>query len=177
MRAKVEAQGRRLITFAVEADVGFDRPADIERFADALAEQITELAAQFDSGGAGRATGCSSAATRSPLQRRTQPSSRRFESKVVVEAPRDLVWRAITEPDRIACWFGWDYDGLESEIKYIFVDHAGQELPRLLDLDDGDDRQTIELIEDGPRSSGWCGPGRSRERTGATSTRTSGRAG
>jgi uncharacterized protein YndB with AHSA1/START domain len=75
-----------------------------------------------------------------------------FRVEVVVEAPRDLVWRAITEPDRIARWFGWDYDGLESEIQYIFVDHAVQEPPRLLDLDDGEDRQTIELVEDGPRT-------------------------
>ena len=38
------------MTFAIEADVGFERPADIERFADALAERIAELAAEFSSG-------------------------------------------------------------------------------------------------------------------------------
>jgi DNA-binding transcriptional ArsR family regulator len=54
MREKADAQGRRLVTFAIEADVAFDRPVDIERFADALAERVTELAAQFDSGSAGR---------------------------------------------------------------------------------------------------------------------------
>ena len=54
MREKADAQGRRLVTFAIEADVAFDRPVDIERFADALAERVTELAAQFDSGRAGR---------------------------------------------------------------------------------------------------------------------------
>jgi DNA-binding transcriptional ArsR family regulator len=50
MRERASAQGRRLVTFAIEADVGFERPADIERFADALAEQIAELAAEFSSG-------------------------------------------------------------------------------------------------------------------------------
>jgi DNA-binding transcriptional ArsR family regulator len=50
MRERASAQGRRLVTFAIEADVGFDRPADIERFADALAERIAELAAEFSSG-------------------------------------------------------------------------------------------------------------------------------
>jgi uncharacterized protein YndB with AHSA1/START domain len=75
-----------------------------------------------------------------------------FHVEVVVEAPRELVWRAITEPDRIARWFGWEYDGLESEIQYIFVDHAVQDPPRLLDLDDGEQRQTIELVEDGQRT-------------------------
>ena len=50
MRERAGAEGRRLVTFAIEADVGFERPADIERFADALAERIAELAAEFDSG-------------------------------------------------------------------------------------------------------------------------------
>jgi hypothetical protein len=31
---------------------------------------------------------------------------RRFVSRGVVEAPREVVRRAITEPDRIANWFG-----------------------------------------------------------------------
>jgi DNA-binding transcriptional ArsR family regulator len=50
MRERASAQDRRLVTFAIEADVGFERPADIERFADALAERIAELAAEFSSG-------------------------------------------------------------------------------------------------------------------------------
>lgn len=50
MRERADAQGRRLVTFAIEADVGFARPADIERFADQLAEQVTALAARFDTG-------------------------------------------------------------------------------------------------------------------------------
>jgi DNA-binding transcriptional ArsR family regulator len=50
MRDRASAQGRRLVTFAIEADVGFERPADIERFADALADRIAALAAEFDSG-------------------------------------------------------------------------------------------------------------------------------
>jgi DNA-binding transcriptional ArsR family regulator len=50
MRDRASAQGRRLVTFAIEADVGFERPADIERFADALADRIATLAAEFDSG-------------------------------------------------------------------------------------------------------------------------------
>jgi DNA-binding transcriptional ArsR family regulator len=54
MRERASAQGRRLVTFAIEADVGFERPADIERFADVLAERIGELASEFDSGGSRR---------------------------------------------------------------------------------------------------------------------------
>lgn len=48
MRERADAGGKRLVTFAIEAEVGFDRPADIERFADELADQVVELAARFD---------------------------------------------------------------------------------------------------------------------------------
>lgn len=54
MRERAEAEGTRLLTFAVEAEVGFARPADFERFADALAERIRELAESFTTGGARR---------------------------------------------------------------------------------------------------------------------------
>lgn len=54
MRERADVQGRRLITFAIEADVGFEQPADIERFADQLAEQVAVLVARFDTGAAQR---------------------------------------------------------------------------------------------------------------------------
>jgi DNA-binding transcriptional ArsR family regulator len=47
-RARVS--GRRLVTFAIEADVGFAQPADIERFTNRLAEAVTRLVAEFDTG-------------------------------------------------------------------------------------------------------------------------------
>ncbi len=43
-------RGQRLLTFAIEAEVGFAQPADVERFADALAGRIAELAAEFGPG-------------------------------------------------------------------------------------------------------------------------------
>ena len=79
-----------------------------------------------------------------------------FRVEVVVDAPREAVWRALTEPERLARWFGWDYDGLEGEIRYIFVDHARQEPPGLIVLDDGQENQTIELVEEGPRTRVIC---------------------
>ena len=81
---------------------------------------------------------------------------RPFRVEVVVDAPREEVWRALTEPERVSRWFGWDYDGLASEIQYIFVDHARHEPPGLIELDDGQDNQTIELIEEGPRTRVIC---------------------
>jgi DNA-binding transcriptional ArsR family regulator len=50
MRERAGPHSRRLVTFAIEAGVGFERPADIERFADELAERVAELAAEFGCG-------------------------------------------------------------------------------------------------------------------------------
>lgn len=50
MRERADAQGRRLVTFTIEADIGFARPVDIEHFAAQLAQQVTDLVAAFDSG-------------------------------------------------------------------------------------------------------------------------------
>jgi DNA-binding transcriptional ArsR family regulator len=50
MRARADAKGRRLVTFAIEAEVGFAHPADIQRFAERLGGQVAELVAAFDSG-------------------------------------------------------------------------------------------------------------------------------
>ena len=47
---RARASGRRLVTFAIEADVGFAQPADIERFTTRLAEAVTRLVAEFDTG-------------------------------------------------------------------------------------------------------------------------------
>jgi len=47
-----------------------------------------------------------------------------YRVEVTVDAPRDVVWRELTEPERVRHWFGWEYDGLEEEIKVIFSEHA-----------------------------------------------------
>jgi uncharacterized protein YndB with AHSA1/START domain len=72
-----------------------------------------------------------------------------FRVEVVVDAPRDAVWRALTEPEQIRHWFGWEYDGLEEEINVIFVEHATLVPPSLIELsDDG----VIELEDLGERT-------------------------
>jgi hypothetical protein len=58
-----------------------------------------------------------------------------------IHAPADAVRRALTEPAEIARWFGWDYDGLEAEIRLIFVEHARWDGPDRLQTHDG----TLEL--------------------------------
>ena len=83
-----------------------------------------------------------------------------FRIEVTVDAPRDVVWRALTEPERIRHWFGWEYDGLDDEIQYIFVDHAklgDHEIEMGMDIDisvvERDGRTVIRAIKPGDLSA------------------------
>ena len=58
--------------------------------------------------------------------------------EVAIAAPADLVWRALREPREIRRWFGWDYEGLDAEIDYIFRQHAmADDAARTLDMGEG----------------------------------------
>jgi uncharacterized protein YndB with AHSA1/START domain len=72
-----------------------------------------------------------------------------FRVEVTVDAPRDVVWRTLTEPERIRHWFGWDYDGLEDEIDEIFAQRARLVAPDRIEM--GDD-SVIELEAQGSRT-------------------------
>ncbi|WP_181783671.1 ArsR/SmtB family transcription factor [Pseudonocardia pini] len=48
MQAGAEATGKRLLTFTVEAELGFAEPADVHRFTDELTAALRELADRFD---------------------------------------------------------------------------------------------------------------------------------
>lgn len=60
-----------------------------------------------------------------------------YRIEVTIDAPRDAVWRALTEVEQIKHWFGWEYDGLEGEIEYIFVQHATLHAPDRIEFGDG----------------------------------------
>jgi uncharacterized protein YndB with AHSA1/START domain len=40
--------------------------------------------------------------------------------EIEVAAPVETVWRALRDPVEIRRWFGWQYEGLEEEIEFIF---------------------------------------------------------
>ena len=40
--------------------------------------------------------------------------------EIEIAAPVDAVWRALRDTTEIRRWFGWEYEGLEEEIRYIF---------------------------------------------------------
>ena len=70
-----------------------------------------------------------------------------FTIEVGVSAPRDVALRALTEPAEIARWFGWDYEGIEAEIRQIFVDDAKPAESGDIDLGWG---QTVTVEAGGP---------------------------
>jgi hypothetical protein len=72
-----------------------------------------------------------------------------FRVELTIAASHDVVWRALTVPEEIREWFGWDYDQIEPEIQYIFVDHATAEPPDRIVFDDG---SHVEVVADGPRT-------------------------
>jgi uncharacterized protein YndB with AHSA1/START domain len=72
-----------------------------------------------------------------------------FRVEVSVDAPRDVVWRALTEPEQIRHWFGWEYDGLDDEIDLFFVQQARLVPPDRIEMGDG---STIELEDQGSRT-------------------------
>lgn len=50
MRSAAEAAGQRLLTFTIEADMGFAQPQDFEDFSAALAKAVAELATRYPPG-------------------------------------------------------------------------------------------------------------------------------
>lgn len=54
MQAAAAAEGTRLLTFTIEADIGFAAPQDIEAFAERLGAMVAGLAEEFAPKGEGR---------------------------------------------------------------------------------------------------------------------------
>lgn len=83
-----------------------------------------------------------------------------YKVEVPVRAGRDLVWQAVTQPPVLHRWFGWDYDGLDNEIRQIFVDEATFIAPERMGWADGsylevtgdDDTSVVRAVREGPAS-------------------------
>jgi uncharacterized protein YndB with AHSA1/START domain len=60
-----------------------------------------------------------------------------YEVEISMPAGRDEVWASVTQPAVLRQWFGWDYDGLDTEIKQIFVDEATLWAPERMGWADG----------------------------------------
>jgi hypothetical protein len=77
------------------------------------------------------------------------PDAKAFRVEVVIRTPRIEVWRALTEPDQVRRWFGWDYAGLDEEIELMFVANAKHEAPDRILMFEGEDESAIEVEADG----------------------------
>jgi uncharacterized protein YndB with AHSA1/START domain len=81
-----------------------------------------------------------------------------YTVEVALPAGRDEVWDALTQPPVLRQWFGWDYDGLDAEIKQIFVDEATLMAPEQMAWADGsylevtgdDDRSVVRAVREAP---------------------------
>lgn len=60
-----------------------------------------------------------------------------YDVEVSLAVGRDRVWDAVTQPEVLHEWFGWDYDGLDAEIRQIFVDQAALLAPERMGWADG----------------------------------------
>lgn len=76
MQSKADAEGKRLLTFTLEAEVRFAEPGDVHRFTDALTEAIRQTVASFDTEG-GRPYRLTAAGH--PAARRTEEDGRSSE--------------------------------------------------------------------------------------------------
>jgi hypothetical protein len=73
------------------------------------------------------------------------PEAKPFRVEVEIRTPRIEVWRALTEPDQVRRWFGWDYAGLHDEVELMFVTGAKHEPPGRILMFEGDDQSAIEV--------------------------------
>jgi len=68
-------------------------------------------------------------------------TGRREVVSIDVAGPADVAWLALRDLTEVHRWFGWDYDGLEAEIRQIFVEEAvegAHDDSRTLSWPDGD---------------------------------------
>jgi uncharacterized protein YndB with AHSA1/START domain len=85
-----------------------------------------------------------------------------YDVEVTIAAGRDETWEAVTQPAVLHQWFGWDYDGLDAEIKQIFVDQATLWAPERMGWADGsflevsgdDEQARVRASRDGAGPAG-----------------------
>ena len=68
-----------------------------------------------------------------------------IEREIVIDAPADVVWRTITEPEQIAQWFA---DRVELELR-LLGEHAPEEGAQRRDLKVGVEHAVIEIAQRG----------------------------
>lgn len=88
-------------------------------------------------------------------------------AEVAIEAPAERVWQALRDPVELRRWHGWEYDGIEDEIRQIYLDGATvSDAERTLDtngagrfeLEPRDGTTVVRIVRAAPEgASGWEG--------------------
>ena len=69
--------------------------------------------------------------------------------EVTVAAPIDTVWSVLRDPELIARWHGWEFDGLAEEVRTIYLNGVVDDPDaHTLELSDGD-RFTLHEVAGG----------------------------
>ncbi|WP_020665923.1 SRPBCC family protein [Amycolatopsis nigrescens] len=63
--------------------------------------------------------------------------------EVTISAPPEEIWRALREPELIRRWHGWHYDGLDEEVRQIFVDGVTEDPEARTFVAGGNDRFSL----------------------------------
>jgi hypothetical protein len=74
--------------------------------------------------------------------------------EIAIAAPFETVWRALRDPAEIRRWHGWEFDGLDEEIDFIYVKGASaSEEAGTIDLPEIGTRFAIDRENGGTRLS------------------------
>ena len=74
--------------------------------------------------------------------------AREYEVEVKLRADPERVWRALTDQEDLAQWFGWDAPGLADEIQFIFFDHSSADPGRMRLEAEGLEGQFVEVVSE-----------------------------
>ncbi|MFG1990053.1 activator of HSP90 ATPase [Actinoplanes sp. NPDC048988] len=85
-----------------------------------------------------------------------------YDVEISLPVGRDQAWEAVTRPEVLRQWFGWDYDGLDAEIRQIFIDEATLWAPERmgwadgssLEVDGTDDQSRVRVSREGTGPAG-----------------------
>jgi uncharacterized protein YndB with AHSA1/START domain len=103
--------GKRLTTLTLDTEVRFATPGEREAFANELVEAVTRLAREVPPR-RGRwrphVPRICGRASRDGRREKGVEMSREIRKEVLVDAPPDVVWRALTEADQLSQWFPID---------------------------------------------------------------------
>ena len=85
--------------------------------------------------------------------------------EIEIAAPIDAVWRALRDRAEIKRWFGWEYDGFDEEVDFIFFKASkADDTDHVLDggpggriaLEERGDRTVVRVTRAAP-AGGWDG--------------------